>query len=320
MIPVTIKTRNRPALLAFTIRGALAGMPENAPLDIIDDGSDDPQQHKLLDGDRLNAPLAWPDDEDWAAACQHPPERKTCSLPANDSRLSIYRHQRLGVLAGHLHYARHAAERHPQAPWLIMLEDDLAFTEDWYAATAALLDQQLDDVGYVSFYDRHEGLCPRAERQARLHPPQELIEEVRSPRRRNRTRRKLGIRTRQRLTQRQQKALAPQLDEWLADQREANLARGWRDIPRDDSDTHHLAGGPAYAIRPHLTQADVFTADYPPDATGGDAAIQQAIQRQGYSTLTLCPSMVQHLGVVSHAHPGRHLRYTQHLTAPLVYP
>jgi hypothetical protein len=263
-IPVMIKTRNRPGLLALTLaslRASAPGLP--APL-IVDDGSD---QEAALAYLRRQAPAprpeGWPADPRWLRHVGQLPEPwPAWWLPAG---AEVVEHRRLGIVGGHMHYTRLAAERWPTAEWLLLLEDDALFTAGWFLRVAYLAAILPREVAFLSLYDRHDADWRQARQGYRLLP------------------------------------LIPQpASRW-----------GYR--------TTTLAGGVAYLVRREAIRGPEFTATYAPDQTAGDAMIQCALARLGYLCATASPSLVQHTGANSLAHPDKPLRYVRQLAAELVW-
>jgi glycosyltransferase involved in cell wall biosynthesis len=154
MIPIVIKTRNRPDLLAWTLSSLLATAPGCEPW-VIDDGSDDPAALAYLRGEiPAPPPATWPDDGDWLAHVGRPPALRPGGDLPREVRVML--HVRLGIVGGHMHYARLAAQRFPDAEWLLMAEDDAIFVEDWPQRLACLLAMVPPDTAFVSLYDRHD--------------------------------------------------------------------------------------------------------------------------------------------------------------------
>ena len=262
MIPAIVKTRNRPALLALTLASLHATAPELVPW-IVDDGSDAPAALAYLRRQApAPAPVGWPADPHWRRHVGSPPEPwPELWLPDGVEVLS---HRRLGIVGGHMHYTRLAAERWSEAPWLLLLEDDVLFTDVWQARLAYLTAMAPPDVGFISLYDRHD-IDWRTHRRG--------WREI---------------------------DLIPQRNRW-----------GYRTPP--------LAGGVAYLVRREAVRGPEFIAAYPVDQTAGDTMIQCAIARLGYRCITASPSLVQHTGANSLAHPEKPLRFVRQLAGPLVY-
>jgi len=136
MVPIGIVTRNRVQYLDVTLRSLSAtDLPTDVPVTVFDDVSDNPFVKRYLTSNaRLNMQRNWPGHATWRKAglaviqqADGPPKgvngRVHWQSLGNTPR---------GVVEGSCEAVRRMFKAHPDAPAVILLQDDVIFNANWY--------------------------------------------------------------------------------------------------------------------------------------------------------------------------------------------
>ena len=135
MIPIGIVTKDRVGYLDVTLK-SLSGtaIPESVSVTLFDDGSIDPKTLRYYDTQEAIADQTnWPDSEVWNRTLGLDIVRSQHPIVGINGCLPIVRFgQPAGVVNASLRVIGHLFENNLEAPWAILLQDDVVFKADWY--------------------------------------------------------------------------------------------------------------------------------------------------------------------------------------------
>ncbi len=154
MIPIGILTRNRAVYLDATLRSLSATrIPREAPLAVYDDASDDPLARRHLDtADTFTVEHRWPRCAAWTAAgLDFLPDNPTLRGIADRVEVVPVGRRAVGVANASCFTIRDLFSRCPDAPGVILLQDDVVFTANWY-------ERLVGQVGRVIQVGRRQGI------------------------------------------------------------------------------------------------------------------------------------------------------------------
>lgn len=172
MIPIGIRTRNRPVYLDTTLRSLTnTRLPDDVEILILDDCSDDPttQRYLFTDGE-VNLPqtFRWPESDSWKKMVGDLPTVE--SLSALGGRISVIQPEsRKGVRGGIFWCIDTLMTRYPTEPFVMVIEGDAVFHEDWLVETLKVYTECLDKkgpngdrLGLLTAYDRKPKSVPKS--------------------------------------------------------------------------------------------------------------------------------------------------------------
>jgi hypothetical protein len=167
MVPIGILTHNRPVYLDVTLRSLSAtDLPAELPVIVYDDGSDDPAARRYLDSaDSFVVQHQWPRTRKWQAAQLNILEDNPL-LHGIANVIEVVRVQpsAAGVVLGSCFAIRDLFRRFPNAPAVILLQDDVLLKSDWYCRLTKQLGKSLR-------HDRTQGLIAGMHIDTRLSRP-----------------------------------------------------------------------------------------------------------------------------------------------------
>jgi hypothetical protein len=135
MVPIGILTRNRAVCLDATLRSLSATrLPDDATVIVYDDASDDAAARRYLDTDDVfEVPHRWPGCSAWREAglgfLKDDPVLRGVAGQVEVVRLGD---RPLGVGNASCRAICDLFTRRPDAPGVILLQDDIVLTADWY--------------------------------------------------------------------------------------------------------------------------------------------------------------------------------------------
>jgi len=135
MIPIGILTRNRAVYLDATLRSLSATrIPRKTPLTVYDDTSDDPLARRYLDTtDTFTVEHRWPRCAAWTEAeLDFLPDNPALRGIADRIEVVAVARRAVGVANASCFAIRDLFSRCPDAPGVILLQDDVVFTANWY--------------------------------------------------------------------------------------------------------------------------------------------------------------------------------------------
>lgn len=167
VIPIGIRTRNRPAYLDVTLRSLLAtSLPPGVPIVVLDDCSDDEISKAQLFSPsliELPEPCRWPDCEEWEAYVGDLPDVTHVQGLRHRIRTWQPPAQR-GVLGGIFWCIEEMMNFYATAPAVIVIEGDVVFHADWYRAVVRAYEHGVCaqgpnglGLGLLSAYNRKPG-------------------------------------------------------------------------------------------------------------------------------------------------------------------
>jgi len=154
MIQIGILTRNRGVYLDATLRSLSATrIPREAPVIVYDDASDDPLARRYLDTtDVFPVEHCWPRCAAWTAAgLDFLPDNPTLRGIADRVEVVPVGRTAVGVANASYFAIRDLFSRSPDTPGVILLQDDVVFTANWY-------ERLVGQVGRVFQVGRRQGI------------------------------------------------------------------------------------------------------------------------------------------------------------------
>lgn len=159
-IPIGILTRNRAVYLDTTLKSL---QNSNAPEVIIfDDCSDDPDTRRLLDtSDEFQIEYEWPKYQEWKdAGLDFLKDNPTVNGIHGKIKVHQVCVKPVGVVNASCWTIRDLFRMNPQAPAVILLQDDVVFQKDWYEIltnhprdkVAIIAGMHLDYAGTRNYY------------------------------------------------------------------------------------------------------------------------------------------------------------------------
>ena len=148
-VPIGVVTRNRAAMLDVTLRSLLASrLPDKLVIDVLDDASDESSTRGYLRGDwnlRLNGARKirrqaarfrrqWQIDPRWWRVGRVDGIRTVAGVFNSGGIFNIWpiSYPSVGVVNASCRAVQNMFLHHPNAPGVILLQDDVVFTENWY--------------------------------------------------------------------------------------------------------------------------------------------------------------------------------------------
>lgn len=136
MVPIGLVTRNRVAYLDVTLRSLSATkLPADVSLTIFDDASDDPVTNRYFSTTReIPVPRHWPGAQSWlqlglGAINEHDVVPRGLKGRVHVDCLGK---KSLGVVEASCEAVRRLFAAVPDAPGVMLLQDDVVFNDDWY--------------------------------------------------------------------------------------------------------------------------------------------------------------------------------------------
>ena len=162
-IPIALRTRNRHVFLDVSLRSLVASSPNDCPILILDDCSDDPETIKYLTtNDRFNLQQkhAWPAHDTWLNNVGK--IRNISGLTGIKGQYEIVSpKKRKGVRGGIFWSISYMMERFKEANEIIIFEADIVLSSTWYSAMEKAYEGAQDvkgpngtRIGIVSVYNR----------------------------------------------------------------------------------------------------------------------------------------------------------------------
>ena len=136
MIPIGIVTKDRVAYLDVTLRSLSAtDLPEDISITVFDDASVNSKTHRYYGTkDKIAVIPPWPTTTEWKNAglhiVNHPHVPPTGLL--DRVHVEPLGKRPLGVVSASCEAVNRLFDRHPEAPGIILLQDDVLFKKDWY--------------------------------------------------------------------------------------------------------------------------------------------------------------------------------------------
>lgn len=153
-IPTGVLTRNRAVYLDATLRSLSATrIPRETPVIVYDDASDDPLARRYFDtNDTFTVEHRWPRCAAWTAAgLDFLPDNPTLRGVADRVEVVPVGRRAVGVANASCFAIRDLFARCPNSPGVILLQDDVVFTANWYERLVGL-------VGRVFQVGRRQGI------------------------------------------------------------------------------------------------------------------------------------------------------------------
>ena len=135
MIPIGIVTKDRVGYLDVTLKSLSAtAIPDSVSVTLFDDGSSDPKTLRYYDTKNAIADeTSFPDSEMWNQTLGLDIVRSQHPLVGISGCLPVIRFdQPSGVVNASLRAIDHLFAANSEAPWVILLQDDVVFKADWY--------------------------------------------------------------------------------------------------------------------------------------------------------------------------------------------
>ena len=155
MVPIGVVTRDRVAYLDVTLRSLSAtALPPDVPVIIFDDHSTEKQTRLYYaTKKRITHNYKWPTGTAWKKILG-PAVVNSTYADGIQSKISVISlgNKPAGVVNASCHAIRVLFEKYPDAPGVILLQDDIVFKVDWY-------DKMLQTIANSkAFTEKHVGL------------------------------------------------------------------------------------------------------------------------------------------------------------------
>lgn len=150
MVPIGLLTQNRAYYLDVTLRSLSATeLPARVPIHLFDDGSDNlTTLDYYSQTKRVAPPPSWPTTKAWQDAGLYTINLLNQPLFGIRDNVEIHRNpagKSTGVINASCWAINELFRMYPSAPGVLLLQDDVLFTEDWYdrmVQTAKTIDSQ----------------------------------------------------------------------------------------------------------------------------------------------------------------------------------
>lgn len=136
VVPIGIVTKDRVVYLDATLRSLSAtDLPKNVPVTVFDDASATPQAKNYYSTNKVvQVKSHWPKSAEWKKAGLDIVTKPQVSPKGIKGKVTVHTLGKtsLGVVSASCRAIQLMFQAHPDAPGIILLQDDVVFNHDWY--------------------------------------------------------------------------------------------------------------------------------------------------------------------------------------------